>query len=129
MMKIISRRYIQAFVMFVSIEVSPAWGVIYQNGNVSFLGAAVKQACTAEIRHQDQVDLEYTIELDECPWSQADELRVIVSTSQNVGRISSSTPDNIFVYSGSRIPGHYSLSFPGQAFDSKEASVITVYYP
>jgi len=129
MMREKSRRYIQVFTITMITTVFPARAAINQNGNVSFWGAAVKQGCTAEARHQDRGDLKYTIELDECPWPEADDIRVIVSTPQHVGRISPPTSGTTVIYSGSRNPAHYSLHLPEQVLDSKEASVITFYYP
>lgn len=128
MMKKQSRRYIQSLVIAIISVISPAWGIVYQNGNVSFLGAAVKQGCTAEIRHQNQVNPGYTIELDECPWQEADAFSIITSTAPNVGRIPAK-PGNTVIYSGNNTLGRYLLFLPGQVFDLKEASVITVYYP
>lgn len=124
-MKTKFRRYILVFAVTVMMTVFPSRGVIYQNGNVSFLGTAVNQACIAKIHYQGP---EYTFELDECPWSEADIICVIVSTSPDVGCIPLTSQDNTVMYSH-RILSHYSLSLPGRISDSKEASVITVYYP
>ena len=116
------------FVIAMISVISPAWGIVYQNGNVSFLGVAVKQGCIAEIRHQDQVNPGYTIELDECPWPEADAFSVITSTAPNVGRITTEAVNTV-IYSVNNTPGRYLLFLPGQVLDSKEASVVTVYYP